>query len=81
MITLHEEGVFLTKEGPKAQGPVSPAEGRARTLAWRILQAHSSSGDPEKLRIRFDAMARHCPAGTGVRHEGIPHPLRPDQLP
>ena len=66
MITLHEEGVFLTKEGPKAQGPVSPAEGRARTLAWRILQAHSSSGDPEKLRIRFDAMASHDITYVGI---------------
>ena len=56
MITLHNNGVFLAGGVPAAAGPVSPEEGRKRTMAWSILQAHNISGDPEHLQIRFDAM-------------------------
>ena len=53
MITLHNNGVFLAGGVPAAAGPVSPEEGRKRTMAWSILQAHNISGDPEHLQIRF----------------------------
>ena len=59
MITLHNNGVFLAGGVPAAAGPVSPEEGRKRTMAWSILQAHNISGDPEHLQIRFDAMVSH----------------------
>ena len=53
MITLHNNGVFLAGGVPAAAGPVSPEEGRKRTMAWSILQAHNISGDPEHLQIRL----------------------------
>lgn len=87
MITLHNNGVFLAGGVPAAAGPVSPEEGRKRTMAWSILQAHNISGDPEHLQIRFDAMVSHditygghYPAGR-LRHEGVSHPLCAYQLP
>ena len=59
MITLHDHGTFLTNGVPQADASISPAEGRRKTMAWSILQAHNGSGDPEKLNIRFDAMVSH----------------------
>ena len=66
MITLHNNGVFLAGGVPAAAGPVSPEEGRKRTMAWSILQAHNISGDPEHLQIRFDAMVSHDITYVGI---------------
>ena len=66
MITLHDSGVFLAKGVLRTQAPISPEEGRQRTLAWQILQAHSVSGDPERLQIRFDALASHDITYVGI---------------
>ena len=66
MITLHDHGIFLTKGVPQADAAISPAEGRQRTMAWNILQAHNTSGDPEKLQIRFDAMVSHDITYVGI---------------
>ena len=66
MITLHDTGVFLADGVPCDSAPISPAEGRRQTMAWRILQAHNTSGDPEKLQIRFDAMVSHDITYVGI---------------
>ncbi len=66
MITLHDQGVFLVNGAPSASGPLSAAEGRKQTMAWRILQAHSTSGDPENLKIHFDAMLSHDITYVGI---------------
>lgn len=66
MITLHESGVFLSEGALYTSAPISPEEGRRRTLAWQILQAHSVSGDAENLKIRFDAMASHDITYVGI---------------
>jgi len=66
MMTLHDTGVFLVGGAPCAEGPVSPAEGRQRTMAWNILQAHNTSGDPENLKIRFDGMLSHDITYVGI---------------
>ncbi|WP_298021258.1 hydratase [uncultured Dysosmobacter sp.] len=66
MITLHDTGVFLTDGVPCAQAPISRSEGRRRTMAWNILQSHSVSGDPEHLKIRFDAMLSHDITYVGI---------------
>ena len=41
-------------------------EARKGTIAWGILQAHNESGDPEALRIRFDALASHDITYVGI---------------
>ena len=42
---LTDHGVFLCGGVPQQTAPLSPAEGRKRTMAYRILQAHILSGD------------------------------------
>ena len=53
-VTLHEGGVYLTNGVPQTQGSVSPEEGRKQTIAYSILSAHNTSGNEEKLKIKFE---------------------------
>ena len=66
MITLHDHGVFLSNGVLCPDAPISPDEGRRRTMAWSILQAHNTSGDPQHLKIRFDAMLSHDITYVGI---------------
>ena len=66
MMTLHDEGIFLVNGALSAQAPVSPEEGRRQTMAWNILQTHNTSGDPDNLKIRFDAMLSHDITYVGI---------------
>ncbi|MCI8572801.1 MAG: hydratase, partial [Oscillibacter sp.] len=66
MITLHDNGVFLKNGALCSEAPLSPAEGKQKTLAWSILQAHSVSKDPEQLKIRFDALVSHDITYVGI---------------
>ena len=66
MITLHDHGVFFANGVPCADAPISPAEGRRHTMAWNILQAHNTGGDPENLKIKFDAMLSHDITYVGI---------------
>ncbi len=66
MITLHDNGVFLKNGALGSEAPLSPAEGKQKTLAWSILQAHSVSKDPEQLKIRFDALVSHDITYVGI---------------
>ena len=81
MITLHDKGVFLSEGAFHASAPVSPQEGRTRTLAWNILQAHSVSGDPERLQIRFDAMASHDITYVGIVQQARASGMREFPIP
>ncbi len=81
MITLHDSGVFLAKGGLHTSAPVSWEEGRRRTLAWGILQAHSGSGDPERLQIRFDAMASHDITYVGIIQQARASGMREFPIP
>jgi len=66
MIKLHDTGVFLADGAPSAAAPLSPSEGRRQTMAWSILQAHNTSGNPDHLKIRFDAMVSHDITYVGI---------------
>ncbi|WP_298030104.1 hydratase [uncultured Dysosmobacter sp.] len=66
MIALHDHSVFLTNGVPCAEAPIPPEEGRRQTMAWSILQAHNTSGDPARLKIRFDAMVSHDITYVGI---------------
>ena len=41
---LTDHGVFLCGGVPQPTAPFTPDEGRRRTMAYRILQAHNQSG-------------------------------------
>ena len=63
---LTDHGVFLCGGVPKQTAPLTPDEGRRRTMAYRILQTHNQSGDERQLRIRFDAMLSHDITYVGI---------------
>ena len=64
MITIQNTSVQW-KDGrfvPAAEG----IDGRDGTMAYPILMAHNTSGDPGKLKLRFDAMASHDITYVGI---------------
>ncbi|MBO4697540.1 MAG: hydratase [Lachnospiraceae bacterium] len=66
MITVSENGVFLVNGAPVSDAGLSREEGRRKTIAYSILQKHNTSGNPEKLKIRFDAMVSHDITYVGI---------------
>ena len=51
--------------------PVPGANGsREKTIAWKILHAHSKSADPSKLRITFDSLISHDITYVGISKVG-----------
>ena len=66
MIQLTNHGMYLVNGVPCETAPIPQAEARQGTMAWRILQAHNVSGDPENLCIRFDAMVSHDITYVGI---------------
>ena len=66
MITCYESGTFLVNGVPSNTAPVSSQEAKQETMAYRILQAHSQSPDPNKLQIKFDAMVSHDITYVGI---------------
>ena len=72
MIKLHENGAFLvggveivpeTSEGAKAY---SASGARKGTMAYHILEAHNTSGNMEKLKIKFDKLTSHDITFVGI---------------
>ncbi len=66
MITCYESGTFLVNGVPSNTAPVSSQEAKQETMAYRILQDHSQSPDPNKLQIKFDAMVSHDITYVGI---------------
>ena len=80
MITLADSGAFLVNgatiipEGPEAADRLfretgrtpSAAEAKKETMAWRILEAHNTSGNMQNLQIRFDKMISHDITFVGI---------------
>ena len=53
MVKLTDKGVFLVDGKPAATAPLSAAEACKNTIAYSILQAHNTSGDENKLQLRY----------------------------
>ena len=74
MVKLYEDGVYLrggSEVVPAAEAAErgitqTPEDAKRGTIAYSILQAHNTSGDPEALKIRFDAMASHDITFVGI---------------
>ena len=70
MITLSDQGVYLlhgTELVPADAAPQLDRESaRAGTIAHSILKAHNTSGDMQRLRLKFDAMASHDITFVGI---------------
>ncbi len=80
MVTLLEGGAYLLHgseiipDGGEAQAAVKAKTGRditkkeaaRNTIAYSILQSHNTSGNMEKLRIKFDKLASHDITFVGI---------------
>ena len=78
MVKLHDGGVYLVRGAEivpeKDAGKVrqltgqdaDKAEAKKGTIAYGILQAHNQSGDPDALRIKFDALTSHDITYVGI---------------
>ena len=68
---LYEGGVFLkngTELVPEAEYPFSEKKKEAAkgTISWSVLNAHNTSGDMEKLKLRFDKLTSHDITFVGI---------------
>ena len=66
MITLHEGGIFLKNGQPVSDCGCSIADAKKKTIAYSILTGHNTSGNPDKLKIKFDAMVSHDITYVGI---------------
>ena len=78
MVKLYDGGVYLVNGVeivPEAEAervtaltgrPADQAEARNSTIAWRVIAAHNGSGDPERLKLRFDSMTSHDITYVGI---------------
>ena len=73
MIQLLEGGKYLVNgaeivEPAKAaaQGLPAPVEAAKQTMAYKILEAHNTSGNMEKLQIKFDKLTSHDITFVGI---------------
>lgn len=80
MISVFEGGAYLINgtevipDGPEALQAVksktgrdiSKAEAKKETIAYGILEAHNTSGDMEKLKIKFDKLTSHDITFVGI---------------
>ena len=66
MITLTEKGVYLENGAVTENCRVNPEKARENTIAYRILRAHDTSDDPQKLKIKFDALISHDITYVGI---------------
>lgn len=64
MVKYFAEGVYL-KDGKhiadkaSLKNPPAPDAAREGTIAYQILRAHDKSNNPEKMRLKFDALMSH----------------------
>ncbi len=80
MITLYNQGAYLlrgtelvvdTKDAQtviaaKTGKPVQKEEAAKETIAYRILEAHNTSSDMERLKIKFDKLTSHDITFVGI---------------
>ena len=64
MIKLSEKGVFLASNNEiiaeeHFTGEIKKEEAKKGTIAWSILSSHNTSGNMDKLKIKFDSLASH----------------------
>ena len=67
MVKLDNKGVFLLNgKDVGNEAAISADEAKKNTIAYGILNAHNTSGDNNKLKIKFDALASHDITYVGI---------------
>ncbi len=72
MIKLSEKGVFLASNNEiiaeeHFTGEIKKEEAKKGTIAWSILSSHNTSGNMDKLKIKFDSLASHDITFVGMK--------------
>lgn len=68
---LYDGGVYLVNGReiiPEAQAnlPIKKEEAAKNTIAYSILESHNTSGNMEKLQIKFDKLTSHDITFVGI---------------
>lgn len=71
MIKLSDGGVYLLNgtevvEEKNAPASLNKAEAQKGTISWSILNAHNTSGDMSRLKLKFDALTSHDITFVGI---------------
>ena len=71
MIKLSEKGVFLASNNEiiaeeHFTGEIKKEEAKKGTIAWSIHSSHNTSGNMDKLKIKFDSLASHDITFVGI---------------
>ena len=78
MISLYKEGIYLlngTEVIPESEASRAPQlsgeqngreKARHETITYNILKSHNTSGDMNRLRLKFDSMTSHDITFVGV---------------
>lgn len=72
MIKLYNNGVYLlngteiVEDTGSVQVPISKEEAAKNTMAYGILSEHNTSGNMEKLQIKFDKLTSHDITFVGI---------------
>ena len=66
MIKLHDSGVFWINGKPCTDCALDVSEGKKKTMAAGILRNHNTSGNSDKLQIKFDSLISHDITYVGI---------------
>ena len=70
MVEVFKKGAYLLDGKPvwaeDAQGAEAPMAAREKTIAYSIFRQHNKSADPDKLRLKFDALISHDITFVGI---------------
>lgn len=76
MVKLYDKGVYLINGGEIAETPeevkgktgqdLSAEEAAKNTMAYRILEEHNTSGNMDRLQIKFDKLTSHDITFVGI---------------
>lgn len=84
MIQLFDEQYFVTKDGftPAKDHPEwDKAEGHKKTIAYQIAQAHNTSGNPDSLKLKFDAIGVYDNTYVGIMQTAVASGLKKFPVP
>ena len=71
MIKLYDKGIYLSGNNEiiaeeQYCGNVQKEEAKKGTIAWSILASHNTSGNMDKLKIKFDSLTSHDITYVGI---------------
>ena len=70
MIEKKSGGVYIVSGKPvdsaAAQGCKTHSDAREKTIAYKLLRAHDSGTDPQKMKLKFDALVSHDITYVGI---------------